>query len=74
VGTTPGAWVARTRVRSAQRLLETTDWSIDRIAIESGFGSATVLRDALARVAHTTPTAHRRAFRGARAVAPLRSS
>lgn len=62
VGTTPAAWVARTRVRSAQLLLETTDWSIDRIASESGFGSATVLREAFARVAHTTPSAHRRAF------------
>ncbi|MGE0785160.1 MAG: GlxA family transcriptional regulator [Sandaracinaceae bacterium] len=62
VGTTPAAWVARARVRRAQHLLETTDWSVDRVAAEAGFGSGTVLRETFARIARTTPRAHRRMF------------
>ncbi|UJR82265.1 GlxA family transcriptional regulator [Sandaracinus amylolyticus] len=65
VGTTPAAWVARARVQRAQHLLETTDWSVDRVAAEAGFGGATVLRETFARLAGTTPRAHRRSF-GAR--------
>ncbi|AKF04467.1 GlxA family transcriptional regulator [Sandaracinus amylolyticus] len=62
LGTTPATWVARARVRRAQRLLETTDWSIDRVAAEAGFGSATVLRETFARLVGTSPRAHRRSF------------
>lgn len=73
VGATPAAWVARTRVRRAQHLLETTDLSVDRVADEAGFRSATVLRDVFARVVGTTPKAHRRAFGPASASAGRRA-
>jgi transcriptional regulator GlxA family with amidase domain len=62
VGTTPARWVARARVRSAQRLLETTGLSIERVAAEVGFGSAAVLRQQFTRLVGTSPQAYRRAF------------
>jgi transcriptional regulator GlxA family with amidase domain len=61
-GATPAAWVARQRIIHAQRLLEKTDLGLDRIAYESGFGSAAVLRQNFARVLDTTPTAYRARF------------
>jgi AraC family transcriptional activator FtrA len=61
-GATPAAWLARQRVLHAQRLLETTDLGLDRIADECGFGSAAVLRQNFARVLGTTPTAYRATF------------
>jgi AraC family transcriptional activator FtrA len=61
-GTTPAAWLARQRVIHAQRLLETTDFGLDRIAQECGFGSAAVLRQNFARILDTTPTAYRARF------------
>jgi transcriptional regulator GlxA family with amidase domain len=62
VGGTPAAWIARARVRKAQRLLEKTDHSIERIAGEVGFGSSTVLRDRFSRVVGMTPQAYRRSW------------
>jgi transcriptional regulator GlxA family with amidase domain len=62
VGMPPSAWLSRARVRSAQRLLETTDWPIDRIAQESGLGSATNLRARFADVVGTTPSRYRAAL------------
>ncbi|WP_261166861.1 GlxA family transcriptional regulator [Microbacterium sp. Marseille-Q6965] len=61
-GTTPAAWLARQRVLHAQRLLERTDWGLDRIAAECGFGSAAVLRQNFGRTLGTTPTAYRARF------------
>ncbi|MDE0546484.1 GlxA family transcriptional regulator [Microbacterium sp. C7(2022)] len=61
-GTTPAAWLARQRVIHAQRLLERTDFGLDRIADECGFGSAAVLRQNFARILDTTPTAYRARF------------
>jgi transcriptional regulator GlxA family with amidase domain len=63
VGTTPALWIARARVRRAQRLLETTDLSVDRVAAEVGFGSSTVLREQFGRIVGTSPQSYRRAFR-----------
>jgi transcriptional regulator GlxA family with amidase domain len=62
VGTTPAQWVGQARVRRAQRLLETTPLSIERVAAEVGFGSATVLREHFAALTGTSPQAYRRAF------------
>ena len=59
LGATPAAWLARQRIIHAQRLLERTDLGLDRIAWESGFGSAAVLRQNFARVLGITPTAYR---------------
>jgi AraC family transcriptional activator FtrA len=61
-GTTPLQWLLLQRVRHARRLLETTDLGIDRIASESGLGSAANLRTHFQRVVGTTPTAYRRTF------------
>ena len=63
VGTTPALWVSQARVRRAQRLLETTDLSIERIAAEVGFGSATVLREHFGEIVGTNPLGYRRSFR-----------
>lgn len=61
-GATPAAWLARQRLIHAQRLLESTDLGLDRIAEESGFGSAAVLRQNFARTLGLTPTAYRARF------------
>lgn len=61
-GMTPAAWLARQRVLHAQRMLEATDLSIEHIAVESGLGSAAVLRQNFARVLGMTPTAYRSRF------------
>lgn len=61
-GTTPAAWLARQRVMNAQRLLERTDWGLDRIAAECGFGSAAVLRQNFSRAIGMSPTAYRERF------------
>jgi transcriptional regulator GlxA family with amidase domain len=61
-GATPAAWLTRQRVVSAQRMLERTDFGLDRVAEASGFGSAAVLRQNFARVLGTTPTAYRARF------------
>jgi transcriptional regulator GlxA family with amidase domain len=62
VGTTPALWVARARVRRAQRLLETTRLPVERIASEVGFGSPAVLREHFGRIVGTSPLAYRRSF------------
>jgi transcriptional regulator GlxA family with amidase domain len=65
-GTTPLQWLLRARVRRAQYLLEHTDHTMDRIAAQAGFGSATAFRERFKRVTGTTPHAYRTAFRGSR--------
>jgi AraC family transcriptional regulator, transcriptional activator FtrA len=62
-GTTPLAWLTRERLRSAKRLLETTDAPVDLVARMSGFGSPDNLRKHFARTLRTTPQAYRRTFR-----------
>ena len=63
VGTTPALWVVGARVRRAQRLLETTDLSVERIAAGVGFRSSTVLRERFGRIVGTSPQGYRRSFR-----------
>jgi transcriptional regulator GlxA family with amidase domain len=65
VGVTPAQWVSAARVRRAQRLLETTDLSIERVACEVGFRSASALRERFAGSLGTSPQAYRRSFRSA---------
>lgn len=62
VGMTPAAWIARARIRHAQRLLETTRLPIEAIAEAVGFGSATVLRERFRASVGASPLAYRRAF------------
>jgi AraC family transcriptional activator FtrA len=61
-GTTPMQWLLRQRVLHAQRLLETSDLAVERVAEQCGFGTATALRVHFRRVVGTTPMAYRRTF------------
>ncbi|MGH9225729.1 MAG: transcriptional regulator FtrA [Acidimicrobiales bacterium] len=62
-GTTPRQWLLAQRVILAQRLLETTDEPVERIATRCGFGSAAGLRLHFQRGVATSPLAYRRCFR-----------
>jgi transcriptional regulator GlxA family with amidase domain len=64
VGTTPAQWVTTARVRRAQRLLETTGLSVEEVAAESGFRSASVLRDHFGAIVGTAPLVYRQSFAG----------
>lgn len=61
-GTTPHRWLIGQRVLFAQRLLESTDESVDAVAARCGFGNAATLRHHFGRRLGTTPQAYRRAF------------
>ncbi|MDF3336888.1 helix-turn-helix domain-containing protein [Mycolicibacterium septicum] len=61
-GTTPLQWLVNARITAARELLETTDYSVDRVAQDSGLGSAANLRLHFRRSLATTPTAYRQAF------------
>ena len=63
VGLTPAQWLSKARVRRAQHLLETARLSIERIATDAGFGSASVLREHFASVVGVSLAAYRRSFR-----------
>jgi len=62
-GLSPGAWLVQQRLRHARHLLETTDLPIDRVAAESGLGSAASLRQHLRATIGVSPLAYRRTFR-----------
>ncbi len=62
-GTTPYSWLLRQRLKVAQRLLETSDLTIDSVAERSGFSTATNLRKHFSRTIHTSPQAYRRTFK-----------
>ena len=64
-GTTPLQWLLRQRVLHAQRLLETTDEPIERIASQCGFGTAAGMRIHFQRQVGTSPTLYRRTFQEA---------
>ena len=65
MGTTPAAWLNRQRIIRAQLLLEETNYSLETVAQDTGFGTAAVMRHHFLKVLQTTPTAYRRTF-GAR--------
>ena len=62
-GTTPRQWLIAQRVLLAQRLLETTDESIERVAERCGFAGAAGLRQHFERRVRSSPQAYRRTFR-----------
>jgi transcriptional regulator GlxA family with amidase domain len=62
-GATPGRWLLSQRVQHAQRLLETTDLPVGRIAERAGLGSAANLRRRLRAELGVGPDAYRRNFR-----------
>lgn len=61
-GTTPHQWLTHQRVLAAQRLLETSDASIERVAELSGFATPETLRHHFRRRVGTSPGAYRRRF------------
>lgn len=63
-GTTVGQWLLNQRLALAQRLLETSDRTVEAVAADAGFGSAASLRLHFASVLHTSPSDYRRQFRG----------
>ncbi|MFB9905898.1 GlxA family transcriptional regulator [Allokutzneria oryzae] len=62
MGTTPGKWLLAQRIRHAQRLLETTDLSVDRVAQRCGLGTAVNLRRRMRSALGVTPGTYRRTF------------
>jgi transcriptional regulator GlxA family with amidase domain len=61
-GTTPHQWLLRQRIVLSQRLLETTDLSIDVIAERCGLGTATNMRQHFQSIVRAAPNAYRRTF------------
>ncbi|MFI6639447.1 GlxA family transcriptional regulator [Streptomyces sp. NPDC050504] len=70
VGMTPGQWLTQQRVERARQLLESSDLSVDRVARDSGFGTATSLRQHLQAALGVSPTTYRRTFRTPHAGSP----
>jgi len=62
IGTSFGDWLTSQRIELAQRLLEATEKSMDIVAFEAGFGSATSLRQHFAARLRTSPAQYRREF------------
>jgi transcriptional regulator GlxA family with amidase domain len=73
-GTSLTKWLIEQRLALAQRLLETTDRPIDRVAEASGFGSGVSLRQHFAAAFDVSPSAWRREFRGERGPARAAAS
>ena len=62
-GASPASWVIGLRIARAKDLLETSDRSIERVAVNCGFGSAASLRLHFRRRVRMSPTAWRARFR-----------
>jgi transcriptional regulator GlxA family with amidase domain len=65
-GTTPYAWLAAQRLDRARDLLETTDLSVQAIAVRVGFPSSNVLRAQFTKHHGASPSAYRNAFQQSR--------
>ncbi|WP_435016633.1 GlxA family transcriptional regulator [Tundrisphaera sp. TA3] len=63
IGSTPARFVERLRVDAARRRLEETDAGLERVARESGFGSADVMRRSFLRTIRVAPHDYRGRFR-----------
>ncbi|RDI65164.1 GlxA family transcriptional regulator [Nocardia pseudobrasiliensis] len=62
-GSSPQQWLLQQRVDRARLLLESTDDTMDRIAAESGLGTAVNLRHHFHRALGLSPAAHRALFK-----------
>ena len=68
-GQSPMRWVSVQRVLAPRRLLEESDWSVERVATVTGFGTAANFRtEGFRREVGTTPSAYRRAAAKRRAI------
>ena len=63
-GTTPGNFLNRVRVEAARKRLEETGEGVERIASETGFGTAETMRRAFFRILGVGPNDYRSRFRG----------
>ncbi|AYJ48232.1 GlxA family transcriptional regulator [Rhodococcus sp. P1Y] len=63
VGMSPAKWIVQQRLHRARELLENTDYTIDRVAAEAGFGTATSMRQQLMADIGVSPSAYRSTFR-----------
>jgi AraC family transcriptional regulator, transcriptional activator FtrA len=61
-GTTPHQWLTHQRLLAAQRWLETSDLSMDRIADAVGLRTAATLRHHFRQTLRTSPTRYRKRF------------
>ncbi|WP_052437752.1 helix-turn-helix domain-containing protein [Corynebacterium humireducens] len=61
-GTSPARWVTDRRLDEARSLLETTPWTVERIARVCGFSSPVTFRQSFAAHYGTTPTSYRKRF------------
>ena len=62
LGTTPYQWLLQQRIVLAQRQLETTNETIERVATCCGFSSAATLRLHFQRLLHISPQVYRHTF------------
>jgi transcriptional regulator GlxA family with amidase domain len=62
-GTTPYHWVTHQRVLLAERLLEQSEETVERISTQAGFHNATALRHHFSRLRGTSPQRYRRSFK-----------
>lgn len=62
-GTTPGKWLSAQRLHHARTLLESSDLSVETVALRAGFGSAALLRHHFGSHVGVAPAEYRRTFR-----------
>ena len=62
VGMSPAKWIVQQRLHRARELLENTDHTIDKVAAEAGFGTATSMRQHLMVEIGVSPSAYRATF------------
>ncbi|MDB5361411.1 MAG: transcriptional regulator FtrA [Rhodospirillales bacterium] len=61
-GTTPNDWITTARLARARELLEGTDLAVERVATDSGFGTADTLRHHFRTRLQTSPQRYRDHF------------
>lgn len=61
-GATVSQWLLNHRLAAAQRLLETSDKAVDRVAEQAGFGSSASFRQHFLNAFAVSPSAYRRQF------------
>lgn len=61
-GSTPARWILASRLDEARRLLETTTWTLGRIATACGFASVVTFRQNFVAAYATTPSSYRHRF------------
>ncbi|WP_202819127.1 GlxA family transcriptional regulator [Actinosynnema sp. ALI-1.44] len=62
-GMSPGKWLLKERIEHARHLLESTDLAVEKVARESGLGTAASLRQHLRVNVGVSPLTYRKTFR-----------